>query len=227
MSKLRYFRRKRDKSYKKENIPSEAAPLEKIEKKIKTEDENKEFLQPQPHVPHIPLPHQNIPENTFNSLNIVPNNNNMKEIQQEIEVKAVDEPNIKLLEQFRKLEEEINKIQGEVDNRPESRLIQEQLDKDNKIINALTNNENEEKNKEEGELDIKKNETFAETEQKNIESLKKRGSESSEKKKNKKKDKKQRKKKERKTHKKKDRKRSRSRSRSRKNRKSYDSDSSD
>ena len=84
----------------------------------------------------------------------------------------------------------------------------------------------EEKNKEEGELDIKKCEKFNEEENKNVEILKKKSSESSEKKnKSKKKEKKSHKKKDKKTHKRKDRKRSRSRSKTRKSH--NDSDSSD
>lgn len=118
-----------------------------------------------------------------------------------------------LLEQFKKLEEEISKIKT---SEPENQNPSNQA-----TLEA------EEKLKEEGELDIKKNEKFPEEEIKNEEALKKKISQSNEKKKKiKKKEKKSHKKKDKKTHKRKD-KRSRSRSKSQKNRKSHDSDSSE
>ena len=120
------------------------------------------------------------------------------------------------MEQFKKLEEEISKIKT---SEPENQTP----------VNQATL-EAEEKLKEEGELDIKKNEKFPEEEIKNEEALKKKISQSNEKKKkSKKKEKKSHKKKDKKTHKRKDkdRQRSRSRSKSQKNRKSHDSDSSE
>lgn len=198
------FRRKREKQTKIEQ-PLEQEINDKIEKKIKTEDE---IIDQGP--------------STTTPIPIIINTNNIPQTIPLFQEPILNEDNSsKLMEQFRKLEEEINKIQVENEN-PMNIETQQPLQQQTEGINLNVPNENEEKNKEEGELDIKKNENFVESDHKNAESLKKRGSASSEKKKNKKKDKKSHKKKDRKS-KKKDRKRSRSR----KNRKSYDSDSSD